>query len=137
MAYKLTGVTPLLMVFDMVEAVQFYRDLLGFEVVGASPVVQTPEGRFSHWVWLKRDGADVTLNTAYDAGERPAERDEVHWAGHADTWLYLACEDVDAAFAHVISKGIDAAPPAMTSYGRKTFQISDPDGYTLVFQGSP
>jgi glyoxylase I family protein len=137
MGHKLNGVTPLLMVFDMIETVRFYRDLLGFEVVGASPLMNTPEGRFSHWVWLRRDGADVTFNTAYDSGERPPVRDEAHWAGHADTWLYFACEDVDACYAQVVSKGIDAPPPALTSYGQKNFQISDPDGYTLVFQGKP
>jgi glyoxylase I family protein len=137
MAYKLDGATTLFLVFDMNEAVGFYRDLLGFEIVAKSPEVETPEGRFSHWVWLKRDGAELMLNTAYDSGERPPVRDEVHWAGHGDTALYLACEDVDAAYAHVIGKGLAAPPPIMTLHGLKTFEITDPDGYTLVFQSRP
>ena len=137
MAYKLDSATPLLLVFDMIEAVGFYRDVLGFEVVAASPEVETPEGRFSHWVSLRRDGAELMLNTAYDSGERPPARDEVHWAGHADTALYLACADVDAAYAHVVAKGLAAPPPIMTPYGLKTFEVTDPDGYTLVFQSRP
>ncbi len=46
----LTGATPYIEVFDMIESVAFYRDQLGFEVVFASPEVVTREGRFSHFV---------------------------------------------------------------------------------------
>ncbi len=35
MSLRLAGLTPLLQVFDMNEAVRFYRDLLGFEIVNA------------------------------------------------------------------------------------------------------
>ena len=51
------GLTPLIQVFDMPRALAFYRDLIGFEVVSASPEVETPEGRFSHWTWLRLGAA--------------------------------------------------------------------------------
>ncbi len=73
MAIETTGMTPLLQVFDMPEALAFYGDRLGFSVVDRSPEVETPEGRFSHWVWLRLGPCDLMLNTAYDAGERPAK----------------------------------------------------------------
>jgi len=56
------GLTPLIQVFDMPHALAFYRDLLGFGVVSASPEVETPEGRFSHWTRLLLGAADLMLN---------------------------------------------------------------------------
>jgi catechol 2,3-dioxygenase-like lactoylglutathione lyase family enzyme len=65
------GLTPLIGVFDMPKSLAFYRDLIGFEVVSASPEVETREGRFSHWMWLRFGAADLMLNTQYDSNERP------------------------------------------------------------------
>jgi glyoxylase I family protein len=53
MSFSPLGLTPLIGVFDMPRAVAFYRDALGFAVVSASPEVETAEGRFSHWMWLR------------------------------------------------------------------------------------
>jgi uncharacterized glyoxalase superfamily protein PhnB len=135
MSVTISGLTPLISVFDMIESARFYREVLGFEVVDASPEVVTPEGRFSHWMWLRRGGADLMLNTAYDSGERPPARDETRWAGHIDTCLYIGCEDVDAVFAELTAKGLQAPPPRVAPYGMTQLQISDPDGYAICFQG--
>ena len=59
MAFLPRGLTPLIGVFDMPNALRFYRDLLGFEVVSASPEAKTSEGTFSHWVWLKLGAAEI------------------------------------------------------------------------------
>ena len=48
MPTKFVGLTPLIQVFDMPASLAFYRDKLGFEVVSASPVVDTPVGKYSH-----------------------------------------------------------------------------------------
>ncbi len=133
---QLTGLTPLIGVFDMPTALAFYRDSLGFEVVSASPQVETPEGRFSHWVWLRRDGAELMLNTAYDAGERPAARDGPREAGHGDTCLYIGCADLDATHADLAARGLAVTPPARAPYGLRRFSLRDPDGFELVFQES-
>ena len=37
MGIAVRGVCPLLEVFDMPTSIRFYRDVLGFEVVGAAP----------------------------------------------------------------------------------------------------
>ena len=39
MALDVRGLTPLLQVFDMPTSVRFYRDVLGFKVIGTSPVM--------------------------------------------------------------------------------------------------
>jgi catechol 2,3-dioxygenase-like lactoylglutathione lyase family enzyme len=111
MAIETTGMTPLLHVFDMPVALAFYCDRLGFSVVDHSPEVETPEGRFSHWAWLRLGPCDLMLNTAYDAGERPAERDAARQASHGDTCLYFGCADVDAVRAALVEALPDLGEP--------------------------
>lgn len=130
----LASMTPLLQVFDMPRAVAFYRDTLGFEVVTHSPEIETAEGRFFHWCYLRRDGAQLMLNTAYDANERPAGRDEARWAGHGHTVLYIECPELDALHAELQARGLDVAPPLTSDYGMRQIQATDPDGYELCFQ---
>ena len=128
------GLTPLICVFDMPKALAFYRDVLGFEVVSASPVVETPEGRFSHWMWLRLGGADLMLNTQYDSGERPQNPVATRVVAHGDTSFYIGCSDIDAAYVQLTLRGLKADPPNVAPYGLKNFSVKDPDGYTVVFQ---
>jgi glyoxylase I family protein len=132
MSFSPLGLTPLIGVFDMTKSLAFYRDLLGFEVISASPEVETLEGRFSHWMWLRFGAADLMLNTQYDSNERP-ER-PVESKTHGDTCFYIGCADVDVAYEQLTRRGLKADPPAMARYGLKLFSVKDPDGYTLVFQ---
>lgn len=131
---KVDGLTPYFEVFDMNASLAFYRDQLGFEVLFASPEVQTAEGRFSHFIRLARGGAELMLNTAYDSNERPAQRSEPRWEGCRHTALYIACDDVVGMHAEITTRGVDAPAPATTGYGFLAFSISDPDGHGLVFQ---
>ena len=134
MSIETSDLTPLIQVFDMVESVHFYRDLLGFAVAFASPEVETPEGRFSHFVRLEMGGAHLMLNTAYDSGERPPARDAQRWRGHRDTGLYITCSDVDALYERFLQRGVKIAPPSITPYGMKSMRVLDPDEYALYFQ---
>lgn len=134
MSTKFLGLTPLMQVFDMPTSLAFYRDKLGFDVVSASPVVETPEGRFSHWMWLRSGSVDLMLNTAYDAGERPGTPDAFRMATHGDTCLYIGCPDLDGAYATFTRAGLKIDPPAMASYGIRQLSLRDPDNFDLVFQ---
>ena len=64
------GICPLLQVFDMPTAIRFYRDVLGFTVHATSQ-----PGDDCNWAWLKLNGAELMLNTAYEADQRPAAPD--------------------------------------------------------------
>ncbi|HJV43841.1 VOC family protein [Caulobacter sp.] len=134
MTLRLTSLRPLIQVFDMPTALAFYRDRLGFEIVQHSPEIDAPEGRYFHWAWLRLDGADLMLNTAYDAGERPAEPDPPRVAAHIDTGLFFGCPDVDATYEALRAAGLDPAPPRVAPYGMKQLWLTDPDGYQLCFQ---
>lgn len=129
------SLTPLLQVFDMPESLDFYRKL-GFEVVSASPEVETPEGRFSHWMWLRAGDIDLMLNTAHDSGERPAQPDSARRAAHGDTTLFIGVHDLDAVHASLVQAGLNPGLPEMQNYGLRRFSLRDPDHYSVVFQDS-
>jgi len=132
MPLDIRGLAPLLQVYDMPASIHFYRDLLGFELVGLSP--EYAPGRF-HWALLKLNGVELMLNTAYEFdAERPAVREPARVAAHADTCIYFGCPDVDAAYHHIREKGIEADEPRVAPYGMKQLYVKDPDGYGLCFQ---
>jgi catechol 2,3-dioxygenase-like lactoylglutathione lyase family enzyme len=125
----MNGMTPHLAVYDMPTAVAFYRDVLGFTIVQP-----TDAGDDFPWGLLKCGAAEVMLNTAFDRGERPAQPDPTRHAAHEDVILYIACPDVDAAYAELRAKGVEVAPPEVAWYGMKQLYVKDPDGYLLCFQ---
>jgi glyoxylase I family protein len=134
MTLDLHGLTTLLQVYDMPASVRFYRDLLGFAMVSHSPHRGGDPDRF-HWCWLRLGGAEVMLNTAYEFDEeRPVPPDGARVAAHADTGLFLACGDVDAAYKELRAKSVDVEKPHVTPYGMRQISLHDPDGYGLCLQ---
>jgi uncharacterized glyoxalase superfamily protein PhnB len=133
MTTSFTRTTPYFEVFDMIASVAFYRDL-GFEVVFASPEVETSEGRFSHFVRLRLGDVDLMLNTAYDSNERPPQRVPERWRGHQDVALYIDCDDVDGLYETLRERGVSLAPPVNARYGARFIAVTDPDGYGVTFQ---
>ena len=107
----------------------FYRDRLGFEIVQqSSPCDQCD------WVWLKRDGAELMLNTMFERDSRPARPDAERIKAHGDTGFYFGAPDVEAMYEYLKKRGIAAEAPTMTPYGMKQLHLKDPDGYGLCFQ---
>lgn len=133
----LTGQSPYFEVFDMNASIAFYRDLLGFDVLYATPEVESAEGRFSHFVRVGRGAIDLMLNTAYDSNERPPDRCDARWAGCRHVALYIDCDEVEALYAEMTARGLEADPPAITDYGYLGFSVRDPDGYGLTFHTPP
>ena len=129
MPMDIHGVAPLLQVFDMPTALHFYRDVLGFEVFGRSE-----PGDNCNWVLLKLHGAEVMLNTAYEADDRPAAPDPARVASHGDTCLFFGCKDLDAAYHHLGAHGLKVKEPKVAPYGMKQLWFTDPDGYGLCLQ---
>ena len=134
MALHFDHMAPLIQVYDMPEAIAFYRDLLGFEIIEHSPEIDSPQGRYFHWAWLRHGDTHLMFNTAYDEGERPPERDPVRQAMHEDTGFYFSCPDPDAAYVHLRDAGVGIEPPRDAAYGMRQLWLRDPDGYSLCFQ---
>ncbi|MBS0359936.1 MAG: VOC family protein [Proteobacteria bacterium] len=133
MSLTLTGLTPLLSVWDMPEAIAFYCGKLGFEIVDNSPEIEAAEGRYFHWAWLRRGGAELMLNTAYDANERPPSREAADWIAHDKVGLYIGANP-DEAYAELTGKGLQIDPPKVAPYGMKQLNLKDPNGYWICFQ---
>jgi glyoxylase I family protein len=129
----LTGLATYFEVFDMTASVAFYRDRLGFEMLFATPEVETAEGRFSHFARLERGPVQLMLNTAYNSNERPPDRSDARWSGCRHLALYIDCDDVPALYEEMAGRGLAADPPAETEYGYLAFTAHDPDGYRLIF----
>ncbi|MFN7986244.1 MAG: VOC family protein [Thermoanaerobaculia bacterium] len=129
MPLKITGAVPLLQVFDMPASLRFYRDLLGFQIVQRSGPTDDCD-----WAWLRLNEAEVMLNTAYEAGQRPPGPDPARVKAHEDTTLYFGCPDVDAACAFLRSAGVSASEPKTAPYGMRQLYFRDPDGYGLCCQ---
>lgn len=124
MPLEIDGLCPLFQVFDMPTSLNFYLNILEFEVVEKT----------DDWAWLKRDKDHLMLNTAYEQPERPNEPDPLRQAAHSDTTLYFGCPDPDAAYEYLAAKGLKIAKPATAPYGMRQLYFSDPDGYLICFQ---
>ncbi len=133
MAIDARGLTPLLGVYDMPTSVRFYRDVLGFEVAMSSPNLGAPDQH--HWCLLRLGPCELMLNTAYEFdAERPVPPDPARVAAHGDTCVYIACPDVEAAWAQLTAKGLALEKPKVAPYGMKQLYLRDPDGFGVCFQ---
>lgn len=131
MNVEITKMTPLLQVFDMATSLKFYCDVLGFEVATTDDNTVAPN---HNWVWLRLKDTDLMLNTAYEYDRRPPSPDQARQASHRDAALFFGVRDVDAVYAHLRGKGIDAMAPKIAPYGMKQLYLTDPDGFVLCFQ---
>ena len=131
MAIDVRGMTPLLQVFDMATSLNFYHDVLGFELVATDSNTIAPN---HNWVWLRLGGADLMLNTAYEYDSRPSSPEPPRVRSHDDICLYFGAPNVDAVYEHLISRGIQLKKPQVAPYGMKQLYLHDPDGFNLCFQ---
>ena len=129
MAIAVKGMAPLLQVFDMPDAIAFYRDKLGFEVVNSNA-----PGDDCDWAMLRLGEEVLMLNTAYEKEFRPPAPDPRRIAAHGDTTIYFSCPDVEMAYNHMLAAGGAVEPPSITGYGFKAVYVKDPDGFFLCFQ---
>lgn len=135
MALPLQSLCPLLQVFDMAKSLAFYRDILGFVAVQASPPADQVGPDRHDWVWLRCDGAELMLNTRYDPDDvRPPVPDASRVAAHDDTALFIGCPDVDGVYAHLLAHHVAVKAPKVAPYGMKQLYVKDPDGFSLCFQ---
>jgi glyoxylase I family protein len=115
---------PLLAVTDIERSIAFYRDQLGFTVVGDAK----NKGRV-YWCRLHRGGASIMLQQAEaEDGSR-----ELRGRGVA---LYFVCDDADVAYAELTARGLKLDPPTTACYGMRQVFVPEPDGYSICFESS-
>jgi len=114
-------VWPLLEVRDIARSVEFYRDRLGFDLVGRAAV----DGRL-FWCRLERGGSCVMLQQQ-EEGSLGMERGR-------GVSLYFICDDADAMQVELSMRGLDVDPPSIAEYGMKQLFVAEPNGYQICFE---
>ena len=105
-----------LIVGDYDEAIAFYVDVLGFELVEDSPSV-TNDGRPKRWVVVRPPGARTALLLAQADGERQARAIGDQFGGRVG--LFLRVEDFDATYDRMRAAGVEFfGEPRDEPYGR-------------------
>jgi uncharacterized glyoxalase superfamily protein PhnB len=129
---SVTGVAPFFLVADVTRAAEFYRDKLGFKIIGyffKEPPVFGMVSREDKIVML-------SLVETNRGGSNRSHKGEA-----IDAYFWV--DDVDALYAEFQQAGADIVmPPTLRIYGMKELEVRDLDGYVLCFgqdvpQGSP
>ena len=108
---------------DIAKMIRFYRDVLSFEI---------KEDENTSNVYLKKDGTlfllygrkDFETMTNHKYGYAEGKNGHFELALYVDTF-----EEVDKAFADVVSKGAEPVmEPTTEPWGQRTCYIADPEG---------
>jgi catechol 2,3-dioxygenase-like lactoylglutathione lyase family enzyme len=120
---RITGIAPFFLVADVTKAAEFYRDRLGFRIIGyffEDPPVFAMVGRDDRIIML-------SLMQGSRGGSNRAHKGEAIDA-------YLWTDDVDALYAEFQRQQVEIVmPPTLRIYGMKELEARDLDGYVLCF----
>ena len=101
---------------DYDEAIRFYVDVLGFELVEDSPAL-TNDGREKRWVVVRPPGAQTALLLARADGDRQERAVGDQFAGRVG--LFLRVDDFDATYDRMRAADVEfAGEPRDEPYGR-------------------
>lgn len=105
-----------LIVEDYDRAIQFFVDILGFDLIEDSPSLTT-DGRPKRWVVVRPPGGASALLLAQADGERQDSAVGDQFAGRVG--LFLRVDDFDAAYARMRRMGVEfIAEPRNELYGQ-------------------
>jgi catechol 2,3-dioxygenase-like lactoylglutathione lyase family enzyme len=121
---QIKGIAPFFLVADVTKAAEFYRDRLGFRIVGyffEDPPVFAMVGRDEQIIMLS------LMQSGRRGGSNRAFKGEAVDA-------YLWTDDVDSLHAAFSAAGVEIVmPPTLRIYGMKELEVRDLDGYVLCF----
>jgi uncharacterized glyoxalase superfamily protein PhnB len=122
----LKKLTPNLMVEDVERTVEFYRDVLGFELV-----MTVPEAAPFNFAILQRDAVEMMLQSRASLTENvPAL--EGATIGASQTF-YIEVTAIDELYNQVREKAEIVVDMHETFYGTREFYFKDINGYILSF----
>jgi len=121
---RITGVAAFFLVADVVRAAEYYRDRLGFSIVGyffEEPPVFAMVGRDDQIIMLS------LMTAGRRGGSNRNYKDDA-----LDAYLWV--DDVDALHGEFRQRQADIiSPPQLRVYGMKELEVRDLDGYVLCF----
>ncbi len=105
-----------IVVDDQDEAIAFFVDVLGFELVTDEPST-TNDGRPKRWIVVRPPGATTALLVARADGERQAAAIGNQFGGRVG--FFLRVDDFEAAFARLQDAGVEIiGQPRDEAYGK-------------------
>src|SRR5436853_1859525 len=105
-----------IVVADYDQAIRFFVDILGFELVEDSPSL-TGEGRPKRWVVVRPPGAQTGLLLARADGDRQTAIVGEQFAGRVG--LFLRVDDFEAHYEKMLAAGVRfVRPPRVEAYGQ-------------------
>ena len=105
-----------ILVDDYDPAIEFFVDVLGFELLEDSPALTT-DGRPKRWVVVRPPGAQTGVLLARADGEDQLGAVGRQFAGRVG--LFLRVEDFDAMYRRMRASGVDfVGEPRSEPYGR-------------------
>ena len=121
---KLFSIAPYLIVDDIFQSAEFYRDKLGFEfnrIWGEPP----------QFVIVHRDGVHIMLKSISAKGN---VRPNYHVYRDACWDAYIWVKDADALYEELRSRGVKITREIENApYGCRDFDVEDNSGYILCF----
>jgi uncharacterized glyoxalase superfamily protein PhnB len=122
----LKSLTPNLMVPDVNQSLNFYTNLLGFEVLQS-----VPDSGILQWAFIQSGDVRLMLQKETSIKEEYPEL-EKHTGGGALTF-YIQVEGLEGWYEKLKDKVNVIKPLHKTFYGANEFSITDPDGFILTF----
>ncbi len=117
---KLTCLTPMLETENLLETVQFYTDILGFECASVYPDKTDPI-----WACMRKDRVEImfTERNAHSTIPKPTMTGS----------LYIHPDNVDEIWELLKNKAVIEYPIEDFDYGMREFAIRDCNGYLVKF----
>ncbi len=120
---KFAKITPQFVVLDVVKTAEYYRDVLGFSILGyfLDPPV---------FAMVERDGAELHFGKA-DGNEMKVNESVRRGLG---TDAYIIVSDINGLHKELVEKGANIIDgPVKRVYGNTEITIKDCNGFQLVF----
>lgn len=119
----LTGLAPQFVVRDVVKTAEFYRDKLGFELLGffADPPV---------YAMVRRDSAEIHFGKA--DSDQIQVNETVRMGLGSDAYIFVS--DVNALYEEYVGRGVEITEgPIKRIYNCTEITVKDCNGFQLVF----
>lgn len=120
---RFNGIAPQFVVLDVVATAEFYRDKLGFEILGyfLDPPV---------FAMVRRGAAEIHIGRS-DKGQMQVNEDVRHGLG---TDAYIFVEGINELHAEFLANGVDIVEgPVKRIYACVEITVKDCNGFQLVF----
>lgn len=125
-AVELIKLTPNLMVENVNATIEYYRDVLEFELVMSVP----EEGEFD-WAMMSCGGVELMFQSRGSLGSEYPPFAELEIGGSLG--FYIEVAGIDELYSGLAERAEIVAEPHMAFYGMREFTIRDCNGYVLTF----